>query len=254
MENNHNIYVFFSFLDCRLKDLKVGRARQSEGCRVKSIWMLQWRGMLLNLLWLVARWLGDRQGSRRWRGRLPRSCGFCRENIRDAHLKRLLMISYLLLRHLIGQATGFGIWNNNKNTHIYQHVLQRCFQLKKSRNVGKENCKDALLNNEKVPKFADTVTTTLSLPARLTTLPSTRRWRRNCAASIPVQCVVRCRRSERTPDWQQAEVGAVMVAAAGQTAPATSTVPHLCLQRKGSSGDEHLLLLFSVCAGYFAGR
>ncbi|EMS58179.1 hypothetical protein TRIUR3_33242 [Triticum urartu] len=33
------------------------------------------------------------------------------------------------------------------------------FPVKKSRNVGKENCKDALLNNEKVPKFADTVTT-----------------------------------------------------------------------------------------------
>ncbi|KAF7024037.1 hypothetical protein CFC21_036451 [Triticum aestivum] len=37
------------------------------------------------------------------------------------------------------------------------------FPVKKSRNVGKENCKDALLNNEKVPKFADTVTTSHSV-------------------------------------------------------------------------------------------
>ncbi|KAF7038100.1 hypothetical protein CFC21_048323 [Triticum aestivum] len=37
------------------------------------------------------------------------------------------------------------------------------FPVKKSRNAGKENCKDALLNNEKVPKFADTVTTSHSV-------------------------------------------------------------------------------------------
>uniref|UniRef100_A0ACD5ZST8 Uncharacterized protein n=1 Tax=Avena sativa TaxID=4498 RepID=A0ACD5ZST8_AVESA len=36
------------------------------------------------------------------------------------------------------------------------------FQVKKSRNVGKENCKDALLNTEKAPKSADSVTTSQS--------------------------------------------------------------------------------------------
>uniref|UniRef100_A0A453GEN7 Uncharacterized protein n=2 Tax=Aegilops tauschii subsp. strangulata TaxID=200361 RepID=A0A453GEN7_AEGTS len=69
----------------------------------------------------------------------------------------------------------------------------------------------------------------------------------------PTCCALQEERAD-AGDWQQAEVGAVMVAAAGKTAPATSTIPHLCLQRKGSSGDKHLLLLFFVCAGYFAGR
>lgn len=39
------------------------------------------------------------------------------------------------------------------------------FQVKKSRNVGKENCKDALLNNEKAPKSADAEATSPFVPS-----------------------------------------------------------------------------------------
>ncbi|VAH80286.1 unnamed protein product [Triticum turgidum subsp. durum] len=73
------------------------------------------------------------------------------------------MISYLLLQHLIGQAMGFGIWNNKKYPNISTLVLQRCSQLKNPETLERKTVRDALLNNEKVPKFADTVTTSHSV-------------------------------------------------------------------------------------------
>ncbi|VAH64790.1 unnamed protein product [Triticum turgidum subsp. durum] len=73
------------------------------------------------------------------------------------------MTSYLLLHHLIGQATGFGIWNNKKYPNISTPVLQRCSQLKNPETLERKTVRDALLNNEKVPKFADTVTTSHSV-------------------------------------------------------------------------------------------
>ncbi|XP_037439146.1 protein downstream neighbor of son homolog isoform X2 [Triticum dicoccoides] len=54
---------------------------------------------------------------------------------------------------------------NPEQQKISKYISTRVtevFPVKKSRNVGKENCKDALLNNEKAPKYADAVTASQS--------------------------------------------------------------------------------------------
>ncbi|KAM3271578.1 hypothetical protein ACQJBY_042025 [Aegilops geniculata] len=54
---------------------------------------------------------------------------------------------------------------NPEQQKISKYISTRVtevFPVKKSRNVGKENCKDALLNNEKAPRSADAVTASQS--------------------------------------------------------------------------------------------
>ncbi|XBH67035.1 hypothetical protein VPH35_095478 [Triticum aestivum] len=54
---------------------------------------------------------------------------------------------------------------NPEQQKISKYISTRVtevFPVKKSRNAGKENCKDALLNNEKAPKSADAVTASQS--------------------------------------------------------------------------------------------